>query len=161
MTYDGDDLPFDDCSFDVVVSLDTLEHVPPGSRVHFMAECERVARRTLLVAAPYGTPGHSAYEAKLDDLYRDVYGDHHRWLHEHVLNGLPCEADLVQYRQLLAASRLYDKDLLLWQLRMAVPQPRAFPQSPPHPRPPAQTERILRPRHACRSLARAGLLGNA
>ena len=95
--------PFGDCSFDVVVSLDTLEHVPPNGRAHFMVECIRVARRTLLVAAPYGTAGHSAYEAKLDNLYRDVHGDYHRWLHEHVLNGLPCEADLAQYRQMLVA----------------------------------------------------------
>lgn len=104
MSYDGSVLPFEDGSFDVVVSLDTLEHVPPSGRTHFMAECLRVACRTLLVAAPYGTVGHSAYEAKLDNLYRDVYGDYHRWLHEHVLNGLPCEADLALYRQMLAAA---------------------------------------------------------
>lgn len=121
MTYAGDNLPFDDCSFDVVVSLDTLEHVPPGGRGHFMAECARVARRTLLVAAPYGAPGHSAYEAKLDNLYRDVHGEYHRWLHEHVLNGLPCEADLVQHRQLLAAAGFTTKTYYCgsyeWQCR--------------------------------------------
>jgi hypothetical protein len=102
MSYDGGVIPFGDCSFDVVVSLDTLEHVPPCGRGRFIAECMRVARRTLLVAAPYGTHGHSAYEAKLDSLYRDVHGDYHRWLHEHVLNGLPCETDLAHYRQLLS-----------------------------------------------------------
>ena len=121
MTYAGDNLPFDDCSFDVVVSLDTLEHVPPAGRGHFMTECARVARRTLLVAAPYGAPGHSAYEEKLDNLYRDVHGEYHRWLHEHVLNGLPCEADLVQHRQLLAAAGFTTKTYYCgsyeWQCR--------------------------------------------
>ncbi len=103
MTYAGDTLPFDDCAFDVVVSLDTLEHVSPGGRAHFMAECRRVACRTLL-GQPHGVPGHAAYEAKLDELYCAVHGDYHRWLHEHVRNGLPCEADLAHYRQLLAAA---------------------------------------------------------
>jgi SAM-dependent methyltransferase len=102
--YDGSVIPFDDGSFDVVVSLDTLEHVPPSGRTHFMAECLRVARCTLLVAAPYGSAGHSAYEAKLDNLYRDVYGDYHRWLHEHVLNGLPREADLALYRRMVVVA---------------------------------------------------------
>ena len=35
MSYDGGAIPFDDGSFDVVVSLDTLEHVPPSGRVDF------------------------------------------------------------------------------------------------------------------------------
>jgi SAM-dependent methyltransferase len=99
--YDGGAIPFADGAFDTVVSLDTLEHVPPAARAAFLGECMRVARRMLLVAAPYGSPGHGDYEARLDELYRTVHGDYHRWLHEHVVNGLPTEENLEDYRRLL------------------------------------------------------------
>jgi SAM-dependent methyltransferase len=102
--YDGATIPYDDGAFDTVVSLDTLEHVPPTARARFVGECLRVARRTLLIAAPYASGGHEAYEAKLDELYRAVHGDYHRWLHEHVVNGLPREEDLGAYRSAFAAA---------------------------------------------------------
>lgn len=54
---DGAALPFADDSFDVVVSLDTLEHVRPASRESFLNETARVAARWALVVCPYGTPG--------------------------------------------------------------------------------------------------------
>jgi hypothetical protein len=60
-----------------------------------------VARRTLLIAAPLDSPGHSDYEARLDTLHWQVHGSYSRWLHEHVLYGLPTEAELKQWRQAL------------------------------------------------------------
>jgi hypothetical protein len=102
--YDGKTIPYPDGAFDTVVSLDTLEHVPPSGRARFVTECRRVSRHTMLIAAPYGSGGHGAYEAKLDKLYRVVYGDYHRWLHEHVVNGLPQKDDLAAYRRTLAAA---------------------------------------------------------
>ena len=50
---DGLDLPFDDCSFDIVHSSAVLEHV--GSRENqsrFVAECARVARRAVFLTTP-------------------------------------------------------------------------------------------------------------
>ena len=54
---DGAALPFADDAFDAVVSLDTLEHVPPASRTSFLDEVARVAGRWALVVCPYATPG--------------------------------------------------------------------------------------------------------
>lgn len=54
---DGAALPFADDAFDIVVSLDTLEHVVPTSRQSFLRECARVAGEWVLVVCPYGTPG--------------------------------------------------------------------------------------------------------
>lgn len=54
---DGAALPFADDSFDVVVSLDTLEHVVPDSRTAFLHEVGRVAAGWGFVVCPYGTPG--------------------------------------------------------------------------------------------------------
>ena len=50
----GGALPFRDGAFDVVISLDTLEHVPAGARASFVADLARVGRRYLVIAAPCG-----------------------------------------------------------------------------------------------------------
>ena len=54
---DGAALPFPDDAFDVVVSLDTLEHVVPASRTSFLNEAARVARSWAFVVCPFNTPG--------------------------------------------------------------------------------------------------------
>jgi len=48
--YDGEVLPFEDASFDVVVTVCALHHVPTPRRAHFVAELHRVARTGGLVA---------------------------------------------------------------------------------------------------------------
>lgn len=100
--YEGDAFPFESREFDVVVSLDVLEHIPVGERVSFVRECGRVGRRVVMIAAPYGSTGHIRCEARLDRLYREANGEYHRWLHEHVVNGLPTEMDVEHYRNVLA-----------------------------------------------------------
>ena len=99
--YGGKVFPFGANAFDAVVSLDTLEHIPSSRRGSFVEECIRVARCRILLAAPLATPGHEAYEARLDALHLEVHGHWNRMLHEHVLNGLPTEADLVRWSQIL------------------------------------------------------------
>lgn len=99
--YTGARIPFRTAAFDAVASLDTFEHLPRALREPMLKECVRVSRRALLIAAPYGSPGHIAYEAKLDELHRELRGTYHRWLHEHVVRGLPTESDLEAWRGLL------------------------------------------------------------
>src|SRR5438128_180392 len=53
----GMGLPFADGSWDIVISCDTLEHIPPTGRAAFLAELRRVARRAVILAAPHATPG--------------------------------------------------------------------------------------------------------
>jgi SAM-dependent methyltransferase len=101
--YEGGAFPFESGEFDIVVSLDVLEHIPAGERESFVRECARVGRRAVMIAAPWGSAGHASYEARLDRLYCETHGEHHRWLHEHVVNGLPTETDVEHYRQVLAS----------------------------------------------------------
>jgi hypothetical protein len=89
-------LPFVDGSFIAVVSIDTLEHLPRESRLLFLRECLRVARRHVVVAAPFGSEGHSECEKQLDSLYRSVYGKPHAYLSEHIRYGLPSITELDQ-----------------------------------------------------------------
>lgn len=95
--YDGKVLPFADDAFDAVVSLDTIEHMPRDERGRFLDECLRVARRYLLVAAPYGTEEHRDSEARLNELYRSVHGEPHRHLDEHVRFGIPTPSEVESF----------------------------------------------------------------
>src|SRR5687767_2846462 len=49
-------LPFPDDSFDIVLAMDVIEHVPEGRRAGLIAECRRVAARAVIIAGPVRTP---------------------------------------------------------------------------------------------------------
>lgn len=85
----GAALPFADRSFDVSLSLDTLEHVAPSQRPAFLAELQRVARRAVLLTAPFDTPGVNSAESCIDSLHRDRHGEGHPWLKEHLAHERP------------------------------------------------------------------------
>jgi hypothetical protein len=115
----GGALPFGPAAFSAVVSIDTLEHLPPAARAPFIRECLRVARRAVVLAAPLGSPAHVADERALDALYRQAYGRPHPYLAEHIAYGLPTVDDLAGWRTLpgVAQSRaLYAGDFI-WQGR--------------------------------------------
>lgn len=59
---DGCDLPFEDNSFDAVVSIATLEHV--GDHEQFLQECERVAKKVTVHWFPCGVWAENAEELK-------------------------------------------------------------------------------------------------
>ena len=86
---DGCALPFRDASFDVVAAFDTLEHVPPRARMSFIRDCARVARKWVLLAGPYDAPRIVRAEKLLADFIENKLGTHHRYLDEHLENGLP------------------------------------------------------------------------
>ncbi len=81
-------LPFESQSFDVVVSTDMLEHVPPEHRFLSVSEMARVARKMLCLAVPAGKLAE-AQDKALDELYYKLRGEHYPFLKEHVENGLP------------------------------------------------------------------------
>ena len=89
---DGADLPFDDGSFDVVVSLDTLEHVPPDKRRAFVSEAARVAREYVLIVCPCDTPGVADADTALLRVVRRRFGEDFETvgvLREHLQYGHP------------------------------------------------------------------------
>jgi SAM-dependent methyltransferase len=81
-------LPFPDKFFEMVVSLDVLEHIPGESRLHFLEELNRVSSNWILLAAPFASPEvKKAEKALVSEL-----GLH--FLDEHTELGLPQE-DLI------------------------------------------------------------------
>lgn len=83
------DLPFEDDSFDVVTSIDVLEHISPRNRSLFLSELCRVCRSTVIIAAPFHHETTARLESLLDNSHKNVLGTPHPWLNEHVVNGLP------------------------------------------------------------------------
>jgi O-antigen biosynthesis protein len=86
---DGTALRFDDGSFDLVVSADTLEHIPQHARAAFWHELLRVARHGVILLAPFGTDEVEAAEALLFEYIKAELHAEHQQLKEHRDYGLP------------------------------------------------------------------------
>jgi ubiquinone/menaquinone biosynthesis C-methylase UbiE len=107
--YSGDELPLNDNSFDLVVSLDTIEHLPNHKRKDFLYELYRVSRKGFILCAPLGTPEHVAYEKKILDS-RKVSEHSNPYLAEHVKYGLPTPGEVSEMVRLLSAQVFYQGD---------------------------------------------------
>ena len=101
----GTHLPFKDKSFDIVVSLDTIEHVPASKRPQFLSEALRVAKKEIIIAAPMGTSAHQQAEANLLKNYPQD-----RYLQEHVKYGLPTLIDIKDWVKVLPRHELSFSD---------------------------------------------------
>ena len=76
-------------SYDFVVSTDTYEHIHPSSRKRFINELIQPSTIATIIAAPFDTLGVKESEVIVNEAYVLTYGIEHRWLHEHIQNGLP------------------------------------------------------------------------
>jgi 2-polyprenyl-3-methyl-5-hydroxy-6-metoxy-1,4-benzoquinol methylase len=89
-------LPFANGTFEVVVCLDVLEHVPSDKRPLLLDEMFRVvgSRGWVFVGAPCGQVVREA-ELQANALYRARTGRDHPWLAEHLQNA-PLNCDDLQ-----------------------------------------------------------------
>ena len=79
-----------DRSFDVVVSVDALEHIPADSRREFVAQMMRASKRGVVIAAPFAAIGDAkGTDDYINEIYRQKHGRNYSWLHEHQEFGLP------------------------------------------------------------------------
>jgi SAM-dependent methyltransferase len=85
----GDALPFPDGAFDLVSSVDVLEHVPPAARRTVLREARRVGARAIVVAAPFHSPEIDRAEALVGDFIARTCGYVQEQLREHRELGWP------------------------------------------------------------------------
>ena len=90
---DGCRLPFPDRSIDIVVSIDSLEHVSAPRRREFLQELDRVARELILLHCPMDSADRQFQATHYDRIFQRV---HRRYFHsdeantaEHLQHGLP------------------------------------------------------------------------
>ena len=86
---DGTALTFADSSFDLVISCDTLEHIPPGLRNQFAHELARVARYGVLLICPIDDYRTALAEKVLYAYIQSELHAKHDQLREHREYGLP------------------------------------------------------------------------
>jgi len=85
----GMELPYDDGAFDVVYSLDTLEHIPGRDRERFLNEVKRVARLGVVLINPIQSIQADLAEETLDEYIRWLLDAQQEQLAEHRAFGLP------------------------------------------------------------------------
>ena len=95
---DGCHLPFHDDSFDIVVSVHALEHVPDVKKIGFCAELKRVARSYVIINCPAdSTDGKyegTLYDTRFLQQYRQRFKTDEPYTIEHLNSGLPNVAEL-------------------------------------------------------------------
>lgn len=81
-------LPIANQSFNTVLMIDVLEHIPPQDRLRAIAESVRVTKDVLIIATPCGK---LAYEEDLylSKYYEKVHGKQFPFYKEHIKYGLP------------------------------------------------------------------------
>jgi SAM-dependent methyltransferase len=92
----ADTLPFDDASFDVVLSLEMLEHIPADARPKVLRELFRMLRPggRMVVTFPADEAARRL-DLRLNEAYRRRYGEDHPWVAEHIAEGVPSTEETV------------------------------------------------------------------
>ncbi|HEX6714887.1 MAG TPA: methyltransferase domain-containing protein [Thermoleophilaceae bacterium] len=98
-------LPFEDASFDVVLSAEMLEHVPADARRAALSEMFRVLRPggRMIVTFPADEPARRL-DLALNEAYRRRYGEDHPWVAEHISEGVPVTAEVAALAREIAGS---------------------------------------------------------
>lgn len=92
-SYDGGRVPFKSSAFHTVVSMDTLEHVPPRNRGDFIQELLRIAACQVILGFPTDS-GKPKGEDFMRTLFLKLGLGEPTWLTEHDEFGLPPARDV-------------------------------------------------------------------
>jgi len=129
---DGARLPFKDDSFDLVVSVDTLEHIPSGQKIRFLEEQLRASRDYVLLAAPFEDENISLAEQIVNEFFIKKTGHPNDSLEEHFANGLPRLSETLSFFDENGVQHLEVPNGYLYNwliMMMALPAAQALPDS--------------------------------
>jgi ubiquinone/menaquinone biosynthesis C-methylase UbiE len=74
---DGCSLPFRDDTFDVIVSVDAVEHIPKSIRHSFYTELQRVCKKRLVITCPLQSNNGVFQGEKYDIVFQHFYEHDH------------------------------------------------------------------------------------
>ncbi len=129
---DGVRLPFKNGSFDLVVSVDALEHIPPDRRAGFLEEQLRASRDYVLLAAPFEDENVSLAERIVNEFFIKRIGHPNDSLEEHFANGLPRLSETLSFFDQHGIQHLEIPNGYLYNwlvMMMALPAAQALPDS--------------------------------
>ncbi len=94
---DGTNMDFENESFDIVISIDSLEHISEKQREAYINEMLRVSKKGFIIAAPFNTNNVHNAEVDANNTFKRLTGRDYRWLFEHINNGLPSLDKTIDY----------------------------------------------------------------
>ena len=103
-------LNFADKSFDIVISSDMLEHLPPEMREKAIFEMIRVAKLGAVIGVPCGAEA-TGHDQELRQEYLKIHKEEFPFLKEQVEYGLPDKTDIITY--INRSSKKLDKKIKL------------------------------------------------
>ncbi|MDP2808187.1 MAG: methyltransferase domain-containing protein [bacterium] len=103
----GHSLPFTDNAFDVVLSIDTVEHLEKQNRAAFLAEMNRVSKFGFIICAPLGTEAHIVYEKQIV-MSEGLDPDSLLYLREHIKYGLPTPEEIQEWARSFNGDLYYE-----------------------------------------------------
>jgi SAM-dependent methyltransferase len=116
---DARDLAFPDGSFDAVVAIDVLEHVPSSDRMKVLEEACRVSRGPVIFAFPDADQNVSMIEAVMNGVYMGVHREDHRWLQEHLQHEGPSGKEVAESLRVAGYYvNAYPSGFLPWWVQM-------------------------------------------
>lgn len=89
-------LPFADGQWEVVCSIDMLEHIPPDARYKAVLEMLRVAKSLVVIAVPVGDASYR-HDIETNEYHLRKNGTVPRFTAEHVEFGLPSEKQVKRW----------------------------------------------------------------
>ena len=107
-----DSLPFSANSFDVVCSIDVLEHIPSSSRKDFVKKLINVASKIIILSFPLGTKMHIEKEKEIYEWLRKRRGNV-AYLDEHIKYGLPTPSEIKKLTDVKKTQIIYSGDIRL------------------------------------------------
>lgn len=120
---DATAMTFADDSYDIATSFDVFEHIPRAKRLNFIKEALRVSKFGVFITMPVDDADHTVSRAEetLNELFKQLYGDDHPWLKEHIDYRIPNEPEIESLLELAKAQYVSfaSNQITDWQLLQA------------------------------------------
>lgn len=111
--------PFPSNSFDIVVSMDMLEHLAHKDRIKAIEEMIRISKVGIIIGAPFETVSVAEIEELANQYFNHLTGKDHYWLKEHIeKRPLPNIREIEDYFQShrIRFVKIQHNNLFLWYI---------------------------------------------